>query len=217
MGVLVALGLQSLVAIALFFVGAWRNDSFQYWYIIWNLFLAWLPLLFAYTLSEYLKTRPWVSWQGVLLSALWLGFLPNSFYMLSDFIHLGDVVRVDLVADVIMFAAFATAGLTLGFSSVYLVHRQLIKRLRLGKAHLIIAIVFLLCGFAIYLGRDLRWNTWDILVNPAGILFDVSEPIVDPAANPETFSTTLGFFALLGSIYTVAWHYVKILRTNALS
>jgi uncharacterized membrane protein len=210
--VLAVLGFQSLVAIALFLVGAWRNHSSEYWYLIWNLFLAWLPLVFAFTLSRFLKKRPWVSWQGVLLSILWLGFLPNSFYMLSDFIHLGGVVRVDLVFDVIMFSSFAITGLTLGFTSLYLIHIELLKRIRFVRAHLTIAVVLLLCGFAIYLGRNLRWNSWDILVNPSGILFSVSDPILDPGSQPETFSTTFGFFALLGSIYAVAWNYIQVLR-----
>ncbi len=212
--VLIALGFESLVAIGLYAYGAWTNHSWQYWYFIWNLFLAWLPLVFAYTLIQYLKKHLWFSWQAVVLSVLWLGFLPNSFYMLSDFIHLGNVVRVDLDFDVIMIAAFAVAGLTLGFSSLYLIHRELIKRFAVIRAHMAIVAILLLCGFAVYLGRDLRWNTWDILVNPAGVLFDVATPIIS-SSNPEVFSTTLGYFALLGSIYTVVWQFVRSIAGSA--
>src|SRR5665213_1756657 len=148
--VLAVLILQSLVAIGLYLVGAWRNHSSEYWYLVWNLFLAWVPLGLAYVLFRYLKKNPWFSWQGVLLTLVWLGFLPNSFYMISDFIHLGSQPRIDLVFDTIMFAAFAISGLTLGFTSLFLIHKQLLKRMALNRAHLIIAFVLLACGFAIY-------------------------------------------------------------------
>jgi uncharacterized membrane protein len=213
-GVLWALFLQSLVTIGFFVIGAWRNDSTQYWYFLWNLVLAWLPLIFAFNLAKFLKKNRWVSWQGILLTVLWLGFLPNSFYMVSDFIHLGNVIRADPVFDVAMFASFAISGLVLGFTSLYLVHRELVKRLKPTRAHWLIAGVLLLSSFAIYLGRDLRWNTWDILINPAGIIFDVTDPIINPGTHPETFSTTFGFFGLLGSVYIVIWQFIKSIQLN---
>jgi uncharacterized membrane protein len=78
-----------------------------------------------------------------------------------------------------------------------------------------VAIILLLCSFAIYLGRYLRWNTWDILVNPAGILFDVSDRFINPAAYPRTFSTTACFFVLLGSAYVFVWSAVAAIRRSA--
>lgn len=211
-----ALVILNVVAIGFFFVGAIRNQSWQYWFLLWNLFLAWLPLVFAYGLELFLGKKPWLSWGGVILSALWLGFLPNSFYMISDFIHLATDSggRVDLVFDVIMFTSFAFTGLALGFSSLYLVHKQLVKRLQPSQAYLVVAAVLLLCGFAIYLGRNLRLNTWDILVNPFGILFSVSDPFFNIRGHPQFLSTTLGFFVLLGSMYLAFWLFIQSLRPS---
>jgi uncharacterized membrane protein len=88
-----------------------------------------------------------------------------------------------------------------------MMHRLLLSRLSRHTSHSIIAVVLLVCSFAIYLGRDLRWNSWDALLHPAGILFDVSDPIFSPSTHHDAFTTTLMFFILLGAIYIVAWQF----------
>ena len=51
----------------------------------------------------------------------------------------------------------------------------------------------------------MRWNSWDVLLNPAGILFDISDKLIHPLTNLDMFTTTLSFFILLGSLYIVGW------------
>src|SRR5437762_3296801 len=94
---ILALIIASSVSLALFAYGAWRNHSLEFGYLVWNLFLAWLPLLFAIRLVFVLRQKQWSSWEGIAWSLLWLVFLPNSFYMISDFIHLQEVQRVDVL------------------------------------------------------------------------------------------------------------------------
>jgi len=72
--------------------------------------------------------------------------------------------------------------------------------------------ILLLCSFAIYLGRDLRWNTWDLFVNPAGILFDVSDRLINPRAHPQMFVTILSFFVLLSMVYYLIWNVIHTLK-----
>jgi uncharacterized membrane protein len=91
---------------------------------------------------------------------------------------------------------------------------MLLKHLPPRLAHIMIASVLLLCSFAIYLGRYLRWSTWDVLVNPAGVVFDVSDRIINPVSHGQTFSTTLTFFLLLGSMYLVIWQAIRAAREN---
>jgi uncharacterized membrane protein len=206
------LGLSSLLSVSLFVIRAIQYDTTRYAFLNWNLFLAWLPLVFALLLGAWLRKNPWVSWQGIVLTVLWLGFLPNSFYLVSDLIHLQTTTANHVLYDTVMLLSFAWNGLVLGFFSLYLVHLSLLKRLKRPQAHIAIASVLLICSFAIYLGRYLRWSTWDVLVNPAGILFDVSDRIINPSAHPQTFSTTFTFFLLLGSIYIVIWQFVAAIR-----
>jgi len=200
--------LLSLLSGGFFAVGVLENHSFAFWYLAWNLFLAWLPLVFVLLLLPVIKTRGWTSWLGIGLTVLWLGFLPNSFYMVSDFIHLQDYERVNMVFDTVMFASFVFTGILIGYTSLYMVHLEFLKRIKKSSAWAWIAAVLALSSFAIYLGRDLRMNSWDILVNPAGILFDVSDPIVNPRAHGLAFTTTLTFFIFLTTIYVAIWHLV---------
>jgi uncharacterized membrane protein len=207
---LVSLLFLTLVSVGFFVAGALSNHSLEFWYLLWNLFLAWLPLLFVLWLLHMLGHKSWSSWQGIALSLLWLGFLPNSFYMVSDFIHLQDYQRVDIVFDATMFASFVLTSLFLGFTSLFLVHTELAGRFqRKITSWAWVSAILLLCSFAIYLGRDLRWNTWDILVSPAGILFDVSDIALHPRDHALAFTTTLTFFVFLISIYIVIWQFVR--------
>lgn len=207
-----SLALMSLASLCLYFVGASANHSYDFSYLIWNLFLAWIPLALSLWLGKVLQRKLWSSWEALLATFLWLGFLPNSFYMITDFIHIQEVPRVNLLYDVVMLTSFILTGLLLGCISLYMVHHNLLQRLRRRTAHIVIAGVLLVCSFAIYLGRDLRWNTWDILVNPGGILIDVSERFLHPQAYSLTYTTTIIFFVLLGSVYTVGWQMARAMR-----
>jgi len=208
-----ALGAATLVSIGFFAYGAWRNHSFAYDYLPWDLFLAWLPLVFATWLTRILHRKDWSSWEGLLASVLWLLFLPNSFYMISDFIHLQDVRSVDLLYDAIMFTSFIYTAVLLGFTSLYLIHLELKKRMNQVRASAWIGSVLLFCSFGIYVGRDLRWNSWDVLTNPGGLLFDVSNRLANPTG--QMFVTVISFFVLLSITYALVWGGTRLLRESS--
>ena len=210
-----ALVLSNSASVLLFVLRALEADSLRYDFLIWNLFLAWLPLGFAWWLVLRLRqSGQWLQPLNLLLAALWLGFLPNSFYLISDLIHLEVTGEVSLLYDVVLMCSFIFNAYTAGLISMCLVHRELIRRVGRARAHSVIAAVLLVCSFAIYLGRNLRWNTWDVLINPGGILFDVSDRVINPASHPQAFVTTATFFVLLGSIYVVIWQLVQALRAD---
>jgi uncharacterized membrane protein len=179
---------------------------------VWNLFLAWLPLVLAVRLTSLLRLKLWSSWEALGVSLLWLVFLPNSFYMISDFIHLQEVQRVDVLYDALMFTSFIYTGVALGFSSLYLVHLQLRRRLSAKASAGWIAGTLLICSAAVYVGRDLRWNSWDVLINPGGLLFDVSDRLQHPAAYPQMLVTIITFFILLASMYSLLWRGTRLIR-----
>lgn len=204
-----ALLLFSLVSVGLYICGAIFGDASRYSYMIWNLFLAWLPPIFTLWLLGTLRRKRWSSWEGIGVSLLWLGFLPNCFYLVSDFIHLDEAPRAEILYDAVMFTSFAINGLLLGYISLYLFHMELRKRISGTATRGILALTLLLCSFAIYLGRDLRWNTWDVFVNPAGILFDLSNRLINPFAYPRMFLVTGIFFVLLTTLYFVIWNIIR--------
>ena len=208
----VALAAATLTSVALFFVGALRNTSLDFDYLMWNLFLAWVPLGLMLWLTKILRTNIWSSWPALAVTAAFIGFLPNTFYMITDVIHLQEIRRVDVIFDAIMFSSFILNAFLLGLISTYLFHMELRKRFSIRTGWMILMTLILAASFAIYIGRDLRWNTWDILINPASILFEISDRLMAPLAHPELFSTTLGFFALVASTYLVFWHGVQAAR-----
>jgi uncharacterized membrane protein len=199
------------VSLSLFILRSVESQTGRYWFLIWNLVLAWLPLAFAWWLAGRLRKFPWFTWQNMALTFLWLGFLPNSFYVVSDLIHLHETGEVSLLYDIVMFSSFIFNAAIVGFMSLFMVHRELVKRIAYKKAHVVVGAVLLVCSFAIYLGRSLRWNSWDVLINPAGILFDVSDRIVNPVSHPQSFVTTATFFLLLTSVYFVIWELARAL------
>jgi uncharacterized membrane protein len=212
-----ALGVASLVSVALWGVAALRNHSWDLAYLSWNLFLAWIPLLLMLWLEKVLRRKVWSSWQALLITVAFVSFLPNTFYLTTDVIHLQEVPRVDLIFDVVMFMSFILNAFLLGLISVFMFHIELRKRLTVAKSWSLLGALLLIVSFAIYIGRDLRWNTWDILLNPASILFEVSDRLLAPTQHPELFSITLGFFALITSIYVVVWYVARALRQQKIS
>ncbi|MGH7238054.1 MAG: DUF1361 domain-containing protein, partial [Candidatus Saccharimonadales bacterium] len=96
----------------------------------------------------------------------------------------------------------------------YLVHGQLLKRTHGRPANLLIGLTLLLTSFAIYLGRDSRASSWNLVTNPARTLFDISNPIVDPANHADAFMITLTFFVFLGVIYFVGRRLVILLASS---
>ncbi|MET0779506.1 MAG: DUF1361 domain-containing protein [Candidatus Saccharimonadales bacterium] len=207
-----ALGAASIVSLTLWGIAALRNHSLDFAYLSWNLFLAWVPLVLMLWLEKVLRRKVWSSWQALLITIAFVSFLPNTFYLTTDVIHLQEVPRVDLVLDVIVFMSFILNAFILGLIGVYMFHTELRKRLSVAKSWSLMGALLLLVSFAIYIGRDLRWNTWDILLNPASILFEVSDRLLAPTQHPELFSTTLGFFVFITSTYVVVWYGARVLR-----
>lgn len=202
----------SLIGLGLLGFGALQSGTLAYSYLIWNLFLSWLPLGASIWLVARLKHKLWSSWETIAISLIWLLFLPNSFYMISDFIHIVEVPIATLLYDVLTFVACIAAGVLLGFTSLYIVHREFIRRFGHWAAAWIVGGILLACSFGVYIGRDLRWNSWDIFFNPSGLIFDVTDRLVNLQSYPNMVLIVLSFFVLLAGLYTVIWHASRLLQ-----
>lgn len=216
--VLLALGLFSLYAIVLSGIRFITTDTTDLWFLIWNLFLSWLPLCFAAFLFV-VTSKSGLVWSGrnVLLFMFWLLFLPNAFYVITDFVHLrGYLDDPERLFDIVLLTTYALLGAILGVIALLLVHIRAVQRFG-GRGHWLPVATLLLSGFAIYLGRYLRWNSWDIIINPFGLLFDVSDRIIHPTSHPATFSTTLLFFSFYGLLYLLAWRLYRLASAQAKS
>lgn len=136
--------------------------------LIRNLFLAAVPLI-ASEAFAWCTQQPY-KWPRRLCFAIWLLFLPNAPYILTDFIHLRERVPVPLWFDVTIFLSFAGSGLIFGYLSVAqvqgVIHQAYGKAVGWGVA----LGSLMLCGVGIYLGRFLRWNSWQVLTHPRRLI-----------------------------------------------
>lgn len=212
--VIYGLLLTNAVSVGLFMLRLIGADNFRYWFMLWNLLLAWVAPLIAWWLVRRLRKTKWRTWQNILLTIIWLGFLPNSFYMVSDLIHVHQTGEISIYFDAVLFASFIFNGFIAGYLGTFLLHREALRRLAPLRAHALVVAVFALCGYAIYLGRVLRWNTWDAILQPAALLFDVSDNILNPLGHPQAFVVTLSFTLLISAFYFLAHEFVRVLRSN---
>lgn len=167
----------------------------SFYFLSWNLLLALLPLVFAAValLLHGLGRR--ILARMALLP--WLLFLPNAPYILTDLMHLKLRAPIPLWYDLLMLLSFALTGLLFGYLSMVCAERILLSTFKRRIVLLMHGAVLLLCGFGIYLGRILRWNSWDIMTRPVSLFRTIADRVLDPLAHPTTWLITLGMGGLL--------------------
>jgi uncharacterized membrane protein len=187
-----------------------RADNFEYIGLFWNLFLAWLPAVSALTAYNLQKQRSRMGWILIAGCALiWLLFFPNAPYLLTDLIHLRPLGGAPLWYDLILVIAFAWTGSFLGLISLLLM-QSIVRKMAGALASWIFALgVLSVSGFEIYLGRFLRWNSWDVFVHPISILLDVIERLRHPLANFQTY-----VFSILFSLFFICAYLMLVSVTQ---
>jgi uncharacterized membrane protein len=174
-------------------------------FLTWNLFLAWIPFVLA--LLVYDGSRRGAPRVTLLIGGvLWLLFLPNAPYLLTDYKWLEHWYGAPVWFDVVVLSAFAWTGLALGFASLYLIHRVAARTLGVLTAWALIPFVLTLCSLGIYLGRFERWNSWDVISNPRGILAQLPEAVVAP----KPIAVTILFTGFLTLSYLVFYSFVRL-------
>ena len=197
--------LLSLIASLLFSISllafrVWYSGSFDYVFLVWNLFLAFIP--FAISTILVLHEESIKSFLVLLmLIAFWLLFFPNAPYILTDLFHWQTKGYVSLWYDLTMILSFGWNGLVLGFISLADVQRVLTKRFSPLFGWASVICVLILSSFGIYLGRYLRWNSWDIFINPRGLAHDILERILNPIIHLEVWAMTIVFSVFLALCY----------------
>ncbi len=181
----------------------------RYLFIPENLLLAWLGLIFAWWLVRTLKDHPWRSWQAITLTVLWVAFVPNCWYVMTDFVHVVYTGEISQLYDIALFNSLIAAGFLAGFASLVMVHKQLLKHLSPARSWLLVIGVIIFSSFAIYLGRDLRWNSVDIIFNPGGLVLNVSDRLIDPFGRPRMMNVTSLFFITITAGYLATWRIVR--------
>jgi len=132
----------------------------------------------------------------------WLVFFPNAPYILTDFQHLNTVADgIPVWYDVILIIWFAWTGLLLGIISLYLIQEIIIRMLGKTASWVFVIAVSVVSSFGVYVGRFMRWNSWDAWHRPIPLMLDIWDQVRHPLANKDTFIFTLIFSMLFLFIY----------------
>jgi len=204
---IVVLGISSLFSIFLSFIRIIFSETFFFTFLIWNLFLAWIPFLFSLLLLKVHQNKNTSKITLGIIFSIWLIFFPNAPYIITDLFHLRIIQNVPLWFDALLIFSYVWNGLLLGFVSLLNIHYFLDCYLKKIHSWIIIAVVLFLSGFGIYIGRYLRWNSWDVVSNPILLFKDVFERVVNPFAHPRTYSMTFVFFLFLLISYYI-FHFL---------
>jgi uncharacterized membrane protein len=210
--IVTALAGASVVCLLLFIyrIYATGGSTTYSWLIIPNLCLAWVPLVFSVCVRLWWDRNRRLNAGMVILLALWLLFLPNAPYVTTDLVHLTYLKsNMPIHYDVLLNGFTAITALLAGFLSIFLVHEMMIAKLRSAISWIQIMILLLLCSIGVFLGRFLRWNSWDIFQKPVAI-------IQDSLALIEQRDSLLfiGTFMLYMSFLYVIFYFCVQLRAN---
>lgn len=197
---ILAFGALLAWCVALLAVRLERSGSPAYAFLVWNLFLAAVPFGAAMVLEALDKLRrfPPLQWTSF---AVWLLFLPNAPYIVTDFVHLRQRPPIPLWYDILLLISSAGTALLLGYSSVISVQRVVATRFGALKSWAVAVVSLVLSAFGIYLGRFLRFNSWEVVTDPAPLLAD----IFNRAMNPLEHLTALAVTALFGVALTLGY------------
>ena len=169
--------------------------------LIWNLFLAYLPYAFSkwvFSNIQWIKNK----WRLSFVFIPWLLFIPNSFYIITDLFHLKETEVVPLWFDLALIFSFAWNGLLLGIASVRHIEKIMEQQFRLQLNLLFVYPIMLLNAFGIYLGRYLRFNSWDVITNPFGLTRDIFDLCFHPVHYRFDWSMIFCFSVLMTLLYS---------------
>ena len=174
----------------------------QQLFLVWNLFLAWLPLFFALQVCRLDRLPSPRRWKFFGAGAAWFLFFPNAPYLCTDLVHLMSRRAGNFWVDLVVILLFALNGLLLGFLSLRLMQTLVARRFGWVTGWLFTAAVIGLSGFGVFIGRFMRWNSWDVVTNPFGLLGDLANWFGSRAAAQHLllFTALFGTFLFLAHV-----------------
>jgi uncharacterized membrane protein len=208
-------GLMAFASTMCIFLVAARiaySDSGRYTGLVWNLFLAWIPFVLAYCAYAF-------SWKKLLLylvlpiaAFLWLIFFPNAPYILTDLQHLAKQQATDapLWYDVIVMVWFSWTGLLLGLVSLYLMHDIVHRTFGRWLGWTFVFVVSGMSSFGVYLGRFVRFNSWDLLGDPKEIVVTILGLAIDPSKRMVAFTILFAIFYIF--VYITLYSFAHLLQ-----
>jgi len=186
------------------------SDTKLFLFLNWNLFLAFIPWL----MSSIAILKPELQRKKLVIAILllsWLLFFPNAPYILTDLFHLRLRTSVPIWFDLVLILSFAWTGLLFGFLSLWDIEQILVQTIKRRYVTIISVFLLFLGSFGIYIGRYLRWNSWDIVAEPFKLMYDIGDRFINPLVHPRTWGMTLFMGIFLNILY---WSFRLIRKRN---
>jgi len=193
--------LASAAAMAIWTLRALLQQRWHFAFLPWNLLLAWMPLIFAAATLHLARACSWRSFRPWLAGFIWLLFLPNAPYLVTDLTHLRAADGQRYWSDLIVILFFAWPGVFAGSLSLQLIHTAVAKQLGFVAGWLFAGTACGLAALGVYIGRFHRWNSWDLVFNPVDLLADFLHLLGHPPSHPaHRFSVLFGLLLFLGYV-----------------
>ncbi len=168
-------------------------------WMAFNVMLALLGLIFAW-LFYYAKNR----FFSVVFFILWILFVPNTIYLITDLQHIythwykvPSFLKIILIAQ---YVTVATLGVLTFIASMYPINK-VFKQLNINHNPLLKALMVIifnmLIAFALILGKYERTHSWYIFTNFPRVLDDV----LSVMTNPILFSMVILFSIVINLTY----------------
>ena len=193
--------LSCMFSVILLLIRIMLTGNLAFRFLPWNLFLAWLPYAITrYLEKEFVQVR--LRRKLILFFILWILFIPNSFYILTDLFHLQPREESSRWFDLTLILSFAWNGLVLGILSVRQMERIVMNYFHFSNSFFFLLPVMGLNALGIYIGRYMRFNSWDVVTNPFSLATEMGNMIIHPIAHFETWSM-IGCFAIFMTLLYV--------------
>lgn len=174
------------------------SETKVFFFLNWNLFLAWIPFIISsFLLIFKIKSKLSLA----IAVGVWIVFFPNSPYILTDLFHLKTRNSVPIWYDLVVILSYAWTGLFCGFVSLSDIEKRLSAYYNRSTINCITVSFLFLTSFGVYLGRFLRWNSWDVLSNPFGLFNDILVRIIYPMEYTKTWGVTILMGIMLNFMY----------------
>lgn len=204
---------SSAVAVALVTARMIMTGNLNCLYLPWNLFLAWIPLGLAFATRWLTLNRSRRKWLIAGTGAGWLLFFPNAPYILTDLMHLAQTrpgPTAPLWFDLLLHLLVAITALYLGFASLALIQGMVSRAFGKVVGWEFALVSLALSGFGVYIGRFLRWNSWDVICAPVPLFTDISQRLLHPTSHPRTYGFSMLCFLLLVLTYLMCFSLPRL-------
>ena len=141
--------------------------------IVWNLCLAFIPFSLSFYLFRPQAVRNLFWWLFLLI---FIAFLPNAPYILTDSIHIIELSQQDypawaialiVIPQYVLFILFGFEAYVISLSQI---EQYLANSLTPNYLTVVKAIAHGLSVVGIYIGRFERFNSWDFITKPGMVI-----------------------------------------------